>query len=223
MADLVAAYRRHFRRISRMKAARPLSPTLHTEPDCASGICPELGVCSDFNSAENPSAMVIFGGEGTVTVTFRKSIAEKFLCLLRSSAEAAMVLPKRWESETCGFRLMRGSTFTRAATILALDLGMIAKAVKKFCSAVWQELDWAPRSNALADRMPCCCVAMAGIIWRPYGAWQRAGPRNPGLVPKAKAPAQYGLRQLPMPAVTVEDSRPLPQPTLKTACWMRVA
>jgi hypothetical protein len=107
------------------------------------GICPELGVCSDSFRLKMLVQWLSLAASAQFTLTFRRSIAEKFLCLW-SPAEAATILPKPSESETCGLRWMRGSTFNRSGNnVLALDLGMIRRRGEEilFCCVAGAGLD----------------------------------------------------------------------------------
>lgn len=89
--------------------------------------------------------MVIFGGEGTVhghlpEVNRRKVPMLVVLCGSGNDfAKAVGIGNVRISLDAWKHSYPSGDN-------LALDLGMIAKAVKKFCSAVWQEQDWAPKA-----------------------------------------------------------------------------
>ena len=132
------------------------------------GICPELGVCSDFNSAEDASAVVIFGRERTVHPHLPEVNRRKVPVLVvpcgsgNDFAKAVRIGNVRIALDAWKHFCLSGNN------VLELDLGMIATAVKKFCSAVWQEQDWTPKAMHWLIACRAGCAAMAGIIWRPY-------------------------------------------------------
>jgi diacylglycerol kinase family enzyme len=144
LADFVRGVPTTFRRICRMKAVALLHPDVTDRAVLRfQEICPELGVCSDFTSAEDASAMVIFGGEGTVhrhppEVNRRKVLVLVVLCGRGNDfAKAVGIGNVRIALDTWKHVYRSGNN------VLALDLGMIRRRGEEilFCCVAGAGLD----------------------------------------------------------------------------------
>ena len=127
-------------------------------------ICSELCVCSDFASAEDINAAVIFGGDGTV---------HRYLPELNRSKVPVLVVPCGSGNDfarSVGIRnvqmaLNAWEHFCRTGrNVLALDLGMIRCDGEEilFCCVACAGLD--SHSNALANRMPAGMRGHGGYL-----------------------------------------------------------
>lgn len=127
-------------------------------------ICSELCVCSDFASAEDINAAVIFGGDGTV---------HRYLPELNRSKVPVLVVPCGSGNDfarSVGIRnvqmaLNAWEHFCRTGSnVLALDLGMIRCDGEEilFCCVAGAGLD--SHSNALANRMPAGMRGHGGYL-----------------------------------------------------------
>lgn len=148
-----------------MKAAALLHPDIaHRAVLPFQEICPELCVCSDFTSAENVSAVVIFGGDGTV----HRQLPE-----LNRRKIPALVVPcgsgndfaKSVGIGNVKIALDAWKHFCRTGdNVLALDLGMVRCNGEQtlFCCVAGAGLD--SQSNALANRMPAWLRGHGGYL-----------------------------------------------------------